>query len=163
MREGANDFVLASAASATPSGQTGNLFDGVTGSTSTGATGTSGSSSPFPASGLGAVGSKYRLSGERDLVEYVGQRVEIVGRMDANAATTGAKGKDPARTELGTPGLAKPETGAGTPGTGTSAAGATSDSTPGPTGSQSAARSAATPPMPHVTITSVRAVGGTCQ
>jgi len=165
-REGANEFVLADAM---PSGQPENLFGGVTGSTSTGVAGTSGTSAASPVPGIGSAGNRYRLSGERDLVDYVGQRVEIVGRMDAATATSG--GRPTGSTDLGTPGLGRPASGAGTPGSdanipgaGTSAAGATSDSTPGPTGSQSTAgRAAAAPPTPHVTITSVRALGGPCK
>jgi hypothetical protein len=189
-----NDIVLASAV---PSGPATNSSSGVTGSTSTAAIGTSGSASGSAVGTTGTGSSRYRLSGERDLDQYIGQRVEIVGRMDPDAAAKSPSGT----TDLGTPGLG-PQRGSGvgtpanggvgtrdnsgvgspsssgvgspsptsstgsvTPGAGTSAAGATSDSTPGPTGSLSTPRSAAaqTSAMPHLTITSVRALGGTCE
>jgi len=187
MRE-ANDLILSSAM---PSG---NASSGVPGSTSTGPTGTSGSSTGAPAVGTtGTAASRYRLSGERDLDQYVGQRVEIVGRMDPDAVT-GTTGRTPGTSGLGTPGLGSPGSGAGTPtgsgvGTpGSSGVGAPptsgvgtpgqtsstgsqtpgqdtpSTSTPGATGTLSTPRSAAAQaPMPHLTITSVRSLGGTCQ
>jgi hypothetical protein len=188
-----SDIILASAM---PSG---NASGGVPGSTSTGPAGTAGTTSAPPVVGTaGSAGSRYRLSGERDLDQFIGQRVEIVGRMDPDAV--GVAGKAPAApTPLGTPGLGRPggsgvgtpessgvgtpnSSGAGTPGNGVGAppsgvgvppssgvgtpgAGST-DATPGattPAASEAISRAAAQAPMPHVTIMSVRAVGGSCQ
>src|SRR4051812_3089424 len=71
-REG-TDIVLASA---TPSG---NASSGAAGSTSTAPTGTSGSAAGAATVGTsGTAASRYRLSGERDLDQYIGQRVEVV-------------------------------------------------------------------------------------
>jgi hypothetical protein len=164
-RQGDSDFVLASAK---PSGASVNSSSGVPGTTSTGPVGTSGTSVGSATAGAGSTSpaspTRYRLSGERDLADYVGQPVEIVGRLDAKAAASGTS------------------TGSATPAAGKdSPAGAISDATRGTTGdskSDSAAASGAsssagaasrssiagqTAAMPHVTITSVRALGGTCQ
>jgi hypothetical protein len=127
-REGSSDFVLESAVA---TGTSGNSSTAVPGSTSTAAVGTSGSASSSTSAATAAT-TKYRLSGERDLVEYVGQRVEIVGRMDAKVdAKAGASS-------------------------------APSDSSRGAAASAPGAASATSTPMQHVTITSVRAVGGSC-
>ena len=218
MREGGSDFVLSSAM---PSSASGNLSSGVTGSTSSGAIGTTGTSTSSATSGIGAAGTRYRLSGERDLSSYVGQRVEIVGRMDAGTSATG--NGPTGSTRLGTPGIGTLSTsgvgtpatsgvgtpsnsGVGTPstsapGTSTPSAGATGSSagvTGSPSGSSTSgstsatgatvgSTSSSTPSSPitgaagtsrstipgstagqtaamqHVTIASVRAVGGNCQ
>ena len=134
-RDGATDVILTSAM---PASASGNVSGGVTGSTSTGITGTSGTAAGSATGTSGAVTSRYRLSGERDLDEYIGQRVEVVGRMDPSANTSA--GNAP--------------TGAATPSSG-AAAGA------GPSAG-SAPRSSTAAPLPKVTITSVRAVGGNC-
>jgi hypothetical protein len=193
----ASDIVLASAM---PSG---NASSGVPGSTSTGPAGTAGAAAGSPAVGTTGTATRYRLSGERDLDQYIGQRVEIVGRMDPDAV------KAPAGpTQLGTPGLGRPDGGVGTPGSsgigtpgssGVGTPGSSGVGTPGSSGvgtpgsapptpdarapgqtpsagapgatpgpatppaSDAAARAAARTPMPHVTIMSVRTVGGTCQ
>jgi hypothetical protein len=183
VRDGANDFVLASAM---PSGASGNVSAGVPGSTSAGAVGTTGSSSGSSATTTGTAAMRYRLSGERDLDQYLGQRVEIVGRTDGSAsagatspatAGVGTRSTSPgptsatgsaAGTTSDSPRSTAPTTGATTPGTtsGPSTAPGGSASTPSgnTSGAAAAIRSAAgQAPMQHVTITSVRALGGNCQ
>ena len=63
-RDGATDVILTSAM---PASASGNVSGGVTGSTSTGITGTSGTAAGSATGTSGAVTSRYRLSGERDL------------------------------------------------------------------------------------------------
>jgi hypothetical protein len=139
-REGASDIVLTGAA--TPAGTSGSVAGGVTGSTSTAAIGTGGAATGAATATTGsAVASKYRLSGERDLDQFIGQRVEIVGRMDPGDAAKA-------------PGSPNASSGSATP----SEAGGDSNKS----ATSSSSTSAASAPTPHVTITSVRAMGGSC-
>lgn len=101
-RDGATELILTSAMAA---GASGNSSGGVTASTSTGVTGTSGTAAGSPTATGGTTTSRYRLSGERDLAEYVGQRVEVVGRMDRSAKAGAANGPStgsPARSDSNT-------------------------------------------------------------
>ena len=140
-RDGATDVILTGAI---PSGPSGNNAGTVTGSTSTGVTGTSGTAAGSATGTTGTATARYRLSGERDLDQYVGQRVEVVGRMDSDAKAGG--GSAPAG------GSATPSSGAAIGTSGTSAGAAVrSESTAAPTAS-----------LPKITLTSVRAVGGNC-
>jgi hypothetical protein len=151
-REGATDVILTSAMTA---GASANTSGGVTGSTSTAVTGSSGSAAGSATGTSGTNSTRYRLSGERDLDQYIGQRVEVVGRIEPSAntspgtAATGGSGitaiKPPDSPTVG--GGAAPSPGAPT-GTGGASAGATTRSS--------------TASLPKVTITSVRAVGGNC-
>ena len=139
-KEGASDIILTGAMAASTSG---NVAGGVTGTTSTAPVGTSGATTGGATAATGsATASKYRLSGERDLDQFVGQRVEIVGRMDPS---------DTAKSS----GAPNASSGSVTPG------GAASDSKSSTSGTSGSA-SAASAPTPHVTITSVRAMGGSC-
>jgi hypothetical protein len=138
-REGASDIILTGAA-VTPAGTSGNGAGGVTGSTSTAPVGTSGAATAGATAATGpATASKYRLSGERDLDQFIGQRVEIVGRMDPGEAA-----KAP-----------------GAPNASTGSAPASESASDGKS-STADTSSKASAPTPHVTITSVRAMGGNC-
>ena len=138
-KEGASDIVLTGAMAPSTSG---NVAGGVTESTSTAPVGTSGAAIGGATGTAGsATASKYRLSGERDLDQFVGQRVEIVGRMDPSDAAK-------------SPGAPNASSGSATPG------GAASDSKSST--SSTSSTPAASAPTPHVTITSVRAMGGSC-
>jgi hypothetical protein len=140
-RDGATDVILTGAM---PAGASGNSAGTVTGSTSAGVTGTSGTAAGSATGTTGAATARYRLSGERDLDQYVGQRVEVVGRMDPDAKASA--GRAPAG------GAATPSPGA-VAGTSGASAGSTTrgDSTAVPTAS-----------LPKITLTSVRAVDGNC-
>jgi hypothetical protein len=83
LREGTSNYVLSSASA---TGGPAHVAGAVAGSTST----TPGvSASPAPAKS-----GRYMLSGGGNLASYVGQRVEIVGRVDTSpVGTTGSKDK----------------------------------------------------------------------
>jgi hypothetical protein len=146
-REGANDIILNSAV---PTGTSGNAASGVAGATPTAPAATSGAAAggTTAAATAGATASKYRLSGERDLDQFIGQRVEIVGRMDPSAASNTASAS--AGSSTTTPAPAAPS------------AGATADAKSSTAGAAGASSATATAAIPRVTITSVRAMGGSC-
>ena len=146
-RDGATDMILTGA---TPASASGNASAGVTGSTSTGVTGTSGTAAGAAVGTTGVGSSRYRLSGERDLEEYVGQRVEIVGRMEPGAAASAGVAATGSAGILGTPPPESPTVGgAGAP-------------SPGAATGTSGSTQASTATLPKVTITSVRVVAGNC-
>jgi hypothetical protein len=134
MREGTSDFVLSSAST---TGGSATVSAGVSGSTSSGAVGTTGTTSSPDSTASATTSAKsgrYMLSGGKDLASYVGQRVEIVGKVDTSA--------------VGTSGSTTP---------GVTARAGTSDH--GASASASATDRTATP---HLDVSSVKAVSGAC-
>jgi len=184
-----SEFVLANAM---PGGVAGGLGGSPTGPASPGATGTSGSGSAGVAGNTGAgastaprssssgTGTTYRLTGdkEKELAQYVGQRVEIVATMTPGSASGAA-------SPTGTSGLGSssrpgdptaPPSAAGDPAPRGDAAdagaggrdrsgvpGATRPGTASGSTTSSPSDAAAAANMPRVEIVSYRALGGTCQ
>lgn len=163
-----NEFVLINASIAPASGSQTAMSGSPTqpGSTASGtATGTSGTATPPPATGTAAGttgttpshtehsgmamasgGTAYSLTGdrERELEKFVGQRVEIIGRLDQGGAGSG----------YGASGTTASGTATGSTATGTSGTA---------TGSASAGASAsAGDKLKEVDVVSFRAIGGTC-
>jgi hypothetical protein len=144
---------------------------GAAGTTSGTASTPSPSSSASSTSSMSGAGKAYALSGsrEKDLEQYVGQRVEIVGNLERGAgASTGATGTTPGTTASGTTsgtGTASTGTaGATTSGTaGATTSGTTSGTTASGTGTSGSAGMQRFGDLQTIDIVSFKPVGGSCQ
>lgn len=164
-------------ATGTTSG-TGSTTGTATGTGTTGsATATTPSHTQHSGMSVTSGGTAYALTGDRekDLEQYVGQRVEIVGRIEggsnrggysaggsASGTGTTASGTASGTTASGTP--ASGTTASGTTASGTTATGTTSGTTASPTGATPSAGSQAQSvgSLQQLNIVSFRAVGGSC-
>jgi hypothetical protein len=105
-------------------------------------------------------GKSYELTGDREdeLKQYVGQRVEITGSVDRADTGSSASG-------MGTSGSGTSSSGTSTSGSstsGSSTSGTPSTSGTGTSASGSSAYGAGDRNLPRLTITSFRAVSGSC-
>jgi len=209
VQETGSQLVLTTSPLPGPAGSTPGITPGIT-TPSAGAVGTSGTSatpgapSPGTGAGAGAVGTpgapgaaatdaardsaaavatRYNLRGESDLVQFVGQRVEVIGRIDGAAASSSSTTPAAGAAVPGAPGVTKaPESPtsdldragisgnppaatapAGSSATGPAVTPGTGTTSPSVAPPSSVASAAAAVPAQRVNVTSVRAIGGTCQ
>jgi hypothetical protein len=177
-------------ASGATSGTTSGTASGTTSGTASGTTagtasGTTGGGATARSGMSGAQGNMYQISGlDKDkLRQHVGQRVEVVGRLEmrgSGGGTAAGAGSRPGTTGTGTSGTgttATGTTGTGTTGTGTTATGTgtTGTGTTGTTGTGTTGASGSRPgqsdtraqsgnqhDLPRINATSIRQVSGTC-